>query len=145
MTRNRASTNFIVIHCAATPPNMDIGAADIDRWHRALGWLGIGYHWVIRRDGTVEQGRDELAVGAHEPSVNAVSVAVCLVGGVAADAKTAENNFTPEQWASLEKLVRELRERYPLTTILGHRDCPNVHKDCPSFDVKEWAASVGIN
>ena len=124
---------------------MDIGRADIDRWHRALGWFGIGYHWVIRRDGTIEAGRDERTVGAHEPSVNAVSVAVCLVGGVAeADKRTAENNFTPEQFASLEKLLRELRERYPNTTILGHRDCPNVAKDCPSFDVKSWAASVGL-
>jgi len=123
---------------------MDIGVADIDRWHRALGWLCVGYHYVIRRNGAVEKGRDEGAVGAHEPSVNAVSVAVCLVGGVAADVKTAENNFTPEQMASLETLLRELRQRYPNAVILGHRDCPNVRKDCPSFDAKEWAASVGL-
>lgn len=137
-------TSFIVVHCAATSPDMDIGAADIDRWHRALGWFGIGYHWVIRRNGTIEAGRAEATVGAHEPSVNAVSVAVCLAGGVAADKVTPENNFTDAQWASLEKLVRELRQRYPGTTILGHRDCPNVQKACPSFDVKEWAASVGL-
>lgn len=140
-TRKRVATNFIVVHCAATPPTMDIGAAEIDRWHRGNGWLCIGYHWVIRRDGTVEPGRDHGTVGAHEPSVNAVSEAVCLVGGVAADGKTPENNFTPEQFAALAEKLRELKEEYPDAVVLGHRDCPNVHKACPSFDVREWLST----
>lgn len=143
MTRNRATTRYIVIHSSATPPNMPVDAATIDRWHRARGWLMVGYNRVIRRDGVIEQGRPDDAVGAHAgPDYNAVSVAVCMAGGVAEDGKTPEANFTPEQWASLEKLVREWKVRYPGAKVVGHRDINST--ECPSFDVKEWAASVGL-
>ena len=53
----RKSTNYIVIHCSQTKPSMDIGAKEIDRWHRERGWLKIGYHKVIRRNGNIENGR----------------------------------------------------------------------------------------
>ena len=43
---NRKETKHIVIHCSATKPTMDIGAYEIDRWHRERGWLEIGYHFV---------------------------------------------------------------------------------------------------
>ncbi len=49
--------NLIVVHCAATPPSMNIGAAEIRKWHTDKGWSDIGYHYVIRRDGTQEEGR----------------------------------------------------------------------------------------
>jgi N-acetylmuramoyl-L-alanine amidase len=144
MTRNRLATNYIVIHSSATPPSAHVDAAVIDRWHRARGWLGIGYHKVIRRDGVVVVGRPEAAVGAHAgPEYNAVSVAVCMAGGVAeGDVSRPEKNFTPEQWASLEALVRDWKSRYPNAQIVGHRDLNPT--ECPSFDVKEWAASVGL-
>lgn len=143
MTRNRTSTQFIVIHSSATRASTYVDAAVIDRWHRANGWLMVGYNRVIRRDGTVDQGRPDDAVGAHAgPAFNGISVAVCMAGGVAEDGKTPENNFTPEQWVSLEKLVREWKSNYPDAQIVGHRDL--MATECPSFDVKEWAASVGL-
>ena len=61
----RLATKYIVIHCSQTRPSQNIGAKDIDRWHRERGWLKIGYHKVIKRDGTVEQGREDDAIGAH--------------------------------------------------------------------------------
>lgn len=124
MTRERAATNFIVIYSSATPPTIDIGAADIDRRHRALGWLCNGYHWVIRRNGAAERGRDDKLVGAHEPSLNAVSVAVCLVGGVAADGKTPDFNFTDEQIMSLHGLLADLGHRYPDAAIVSGGNYP---------------------
>ena len=48
----------IIIHCSATRAGQDITAADIDCWHRARGFWSIGYHYVIRLDGTIEPGRD---------------------------------------------------------------------------------------
>jgi N-acetylmuramoyl-L-alanine amidase len=53
----RKSTNWIAIHCSATRPSQDVGAADIRKWHKAQGWADIGYHFVIRRDGKIEKGR----------------------------------------------------------------------------------------
>lgn len=144
-TKKRASTDFIAIHCSATRPSQDIGAADIDRWHRGQGWQAIGYNYVIRRDGTVEEGREEDVIGAHVSGHNHNSLGICLVGGVSEkDVQIAENNFTPEQFESLKRLLLELRKKYPKARIQGHRDFPGVKKACPSFEVKDWLKKEGI-
>ncbi|MCQ4158782.1 N-acetylmuramoyl-L-alanine amidase [Roseomonas sp. GC11] len=137
---NRQATTHIVIHCSATPPKMNIGVKEIDRWHRLRGFFKIGYHFVIRRNGEIEPGRAESEIGAHVAGHNATSIGICLVGGVAEDNKTAQDNFTDKQWVALRRLLVDLRSRYPEATVLGHRDFPNVRKDCPSFSVSEWLA-----
>lgn len=142
--------DFLAVHCAATPATSDIGAAEIKSWHRAKGWVDIGYHFVIRRNGVVEKGRPADMPGAHEPKINRSSIAVCLVGGsppIGSEAHKkglGEANFTPAQYASLEKLLRELLMKHPNAEIIGHRDVPGVRKACPSFDVKVWAAERGL-
>ncbi|MGO3983368.1 N-acetylmuramoyl-L-alanine amidase [Pseudomonas sp. SAS7] len=141
-TKPRAETDYLVVHCSATRPSQDIGAADINRWHRAKGWRCIGYHFVIRRNGVVEKGRELDQIGAHVEGHNINSVGICMAGGVTeADINVPENNFTPEQFASLKHLLGELKEKYPNATIQGHRDFPKVAKACPSFDVKPWVAA----
>jgi N-acetylmuramoyl-L-alanine amidase len=141
----RKSTNWIAIHCSATRPSQDVGAADIRKWHKAQGWSDVGYHFVIRRNGKIEKGRAVDAVGAHVAGFNASSVGVCMVGGVSQkDFTKAENNFTKEQWASLKKLVADLSARYPKAKVRGHRDFPKVNKACPSFDAIAWAKKEGF-
>jgi N-acetylmuramoyl-L-alanine amidase len=141
--KKRLKTDYIVVHASATNPKTNVGAAEIDRWHRKRGFQAIGYHYVIKRDGTVEQGREEDVVGAHVEGFNSASVGICMVGGVSDQGKS-ENNFTEEQFKSLEVLLRELRKRYPKATIQGHRDFPNVAKDCPCFRTKEFVKELGI-
>lgn len=138
--RARTGTELIVVHCAATPPSMDIGAAEIDRWHRARGFRSIGYHAVIRRSGQIEAGRALGAMGAHARGFNAVSVGICLVGGLAEDGVTPAPSFTGAQFAALDRLVSALGRVYPGARLVGHRDLPNVDKACPCFDVSLWAA-----
>jgi len=139
----RKATNWIVVHCAATPPTLDVGVKEIRVWHKERGFVDIGYHFVIRRDGTVEVGRPENVIGAHVEGYNSDSVAVSLVGGV--DAKNQpENNFTPAQFAALALKLRELQAKYPHAKIQGHRDFPKVAKACPSFDVRKWIAETGV-
>lgn len=129
---------FIVVHCSATRPSQDFDVDDIRRMHLRRGFLDVGYHYVIKRDGTVEPGRPLDRQGAHAERFNHLSVGVCLIGGVSEDdVKVAEDNFTEEQFASLRSLLRELKLNFPGAEILGHRDLPNVHKACPSFDVRE--------
>lgn len=131
--------NLIVIHCSATDDDVDIGVAEIRKWHLDKGWSDIGYHWVIRRDGTVEKGRPEDVAGAHAEGHNAHSIGVCMVGGVEADDKMkAECNFTRAQWAALPTVVHQLLARYPESVVLGHRDLPGVTKACPCFDARAW-------
>lgn len=144
-TRARTKTDYIAVHCSATSEKQDIGAADIDKWHRAKGWQCIGYHYVIRRNGKIEEGRDKDAVGAHVSDWNDCSVGICMVGGVDADnINKAENNFTEEQFESLHELLLEMQLYYPDAKIQGHRDFPKVAKACPSFDVSEWLKTVDI-
>jgi len=128
-TKKRTDTHWIAIHCAATPPDMDIGFAEIDRWHKERGWIGCGYHKIIRRDGTVEDGRDIDAMGAHVRGFNQTSVGVCLIG---------TDTFTDEQFESLANLIADLLAKYPSASLRGHRDFPNVKKECPGFDVQKW-------
>lgn len=151
----RKSTELIVVHVSATPPSWDHGAQAIDQMHRARGWSGIGYHFVIRRDGTIENGRGIDQIGAHVAGFNSNSIGICLVGGVDERGKPAFN-ATPEQMATLERLCRELVKKYPSAKICGHRDLspdrdkdgiiePHEHlKACPCFDAIPWAASKGL-
>lgn len=131
--KKRTETNTIFVHCSATKPSQDIGARQIRIWHKhGKGWLDIGYHLVIKRDGTVEEGRPLDVVGAHAFGHNGDSVAVCLVGGI--DEKgEADSNFTSEQYESLKTVIKSLKGKYENATIKGHRDVS--YKDCPSFDV----------
>lgn len=139
----RRSTDYLVIHCSATPGTLDIGAKEIRGWHLQKGWSDIGYHFVIRRNGRVELGRPENLVGSHVQGHNANSLGICLVGGT--DAKQRpENNFTAEQWASLQTLLMRLTQKYPNAKILGHRDFPKVAKACPCFDAIKWAQEMGF-
>lgn len=108
--------------------------------HLQRGFIDVGYHFVIKRDGTIQEGRSLDRQGAHVSGYNHLSVGVCLIGGVTEDdVNVAENNFTEAQFASLRGLLTKLKaNHFPPAEILGHRDLPNVHKACPSFDVREW-------
>lgn len=127
--------NLIVVHCADTYARMDIGVKEIDKWHRARGWNGIGYHYVIRRDGTVETGRNEYIAGAHVSGHNANSIGICYAGGKGDDNRP-EDNRTPEQKAALTNLIAKLRAKYPEASVVGHRDLDR-NKACPCFDAKK--------
>ena len=79
--------NQIIVHCSATPPSMIVGADDIRKWHKARGWSDIGYHYVIKRNGVTEKGRDITRVGAHAKGHNEDSLGVVLIGGIDEDGK----------------------------------------------------------
>lgn len=128
---------FIAIHCSATPGDRDVRIADIDRMHRMRGFLSVGYHYVIERDGKLQPGRKLTQRGAHVENFNHCSIGVCLIGGVDSKLKP-EANFTDAQLATLKALVGTLSKAYPRAVVQGHRDFPNVAKACPSFDVRTW-------
>jgi N-acetylmuramoyl-L-alanine amidase len=131
------SPDYLVVHCSDTPARMDIGAKDIDRWHRNQGWQGIGYHWVIRRNGKLEMGRPENRQGAHTLKYNHRSLGICLVGGRANHSPRPINNFTRAQFTTLKKLLAQLKTRHPRAKIVGHGQL-NHDRACPSFDVTTW-------
>lgn len=132
----RGETDWLIVHCSATKPSQNVDAKEIDRWHRRNGWLSIGYHYVIRRDGVIEKGRPDDVIGAHTQGHNSNSVGICLVGGIN-DKGEAEANFTAEQYGQLKTLLDVLERKYPDAIVSGHRDF-TPHKECPSFDVRSW-------
>ena len=129
---------LIVIHCSAVRPDQTSSAAQIDTWHRQRGFhLGIGYHYVIRRNGEIEAGRPEYLVGAHCKNHNAHSIGVCYEGGLNARGQPADTR-TEAQKKTLLSLLRALKVDYPDALIVGHHDL-NPLKACPCFDAaKEY-------
>ncbi len=129
----------IIIHCSATKPKQDIGVNEIRRWHKDRGWSDIGYHYVIRKDGTTEDGRPNQRSGAHAKGHNKHSIGICLVGGLDADGNPSPK-YSKEQRRALRKLVDFLQQTYcvPSSGVLGHRQLPNVAKSCPCFNVTRW-------
>lgn len=126
--------NLIVIHCADTYARMDIGVKEIREWHLAKGFNDIGYHYVIRRDGTIEAGRPLEKPGAHAAGYNSQSIGICYAGGKG-DNDKPEDNRTPVQKQTLHDLVNSLKQQFPQAKIVGHRDLPGVQKVCPCFSV----------
>lgn len=136
--KNRETTKYLVVHCSATQNVSSFTWKTIDQMHRQQGWLGIGYHFVILTDGTIQRGRPLEAIGSHVKGYNNCSVGICLIGGVNAKGKSVDN-FTEEQKESLKCLLDYLRGYYKdEVVVLGHRDFAGVNKDCPCFDVKGW-------
>lgn len=116
--------NKHIIHCS------DSTFGDVEtirRWHKERGWIDIGYHFVIKRDGTVEVGRDISAMGAHCLGQNRNSIGTCLIG---------KKSFNKKQFDALKNLHTLLKVFYPEVTVHGHREFSN-YKTCPNFDVKE--------
>ena len=138
----------IILHCSANGPSCTFGVKEIRRFHTmpvsqgGRGWSDIGYHYVIKRDGTLEEGRPLEKAGAHTTGYNAESIGICLVGGVESDGRTPDDNFTTAQFETLARLIESLRSRWPKATIHGHSEFAN--KACPVFSVPKFLKSYGI-
>ena len=124
---------LIIVHCSANRAGSALRMADIDSYHRSLGWIGCGYHYVIPTDGAIEPGRPEEMVGAHCKNHNRHSIGVCYIGGLSKDGKPADTR-TDAQRIALRNLLEQLHRRYPDALIVGHRDL-DPQKVCPCFDV----------
>jgi N-acetylmuramoyl-L-alanine amidase len=128
--------NEIIVHCSATKPSMDIGADWIRKIHvQQNKWKDIGYHYVIRRNGAIENGRLLSQIGAHCEGHNTGTIGICMVGGISETGR-AENNFTPAQFETVQRLIRDLVAEFPaIVKLSGHNDYAN--KACPCFNVHD--------
>jgi N-acetyl-anhydromuramyl-L-alanine amidase AmpD len=131
--KKRKSTSLIVLHHAAAST---ASADKVHEWHLARGWTGIGYHYYVRKDGSVYRGRPEDTVGAHEPAANEISVAICFEGNFETDVMSSA------QYGAGEKLIKDVLTRYPITAIKGHRDFAATACPGKNFPLGKFAASV---
>ena len=133
--------NEIIVHCTATQEGKDFHVADVDKWHKANGWKGIGYHFLVTLDGTVEKGRSLSEAGAHCTGHNAHSIGVCYVGGLDKNGKPKDTR-TAEQKRALLELIVMLIIKYPEAKIYGH--CDFAAKACPCFDVQKEYYNINL-
>lgn len=116
----RDTTDMIVIHHTGNPEDDDLSAEEIHESHLAQGWAGIGYHFVIRKDGTIEQGRPMDAIGAHAYGENSHTIGIHVCGNFDLGSPTQA------QIESLSYLVGWVAEQYNITSdymhVVGHRD-----------------------
>ena len=131
------SITLIIVHCSANKAGSALRMADIDRYHRSLGWKCCGYHYVIPTDGSIEVGRPEEMVGAHCVNHNKYSIGVCYIGGLAADGITPADTRTEAQKRALQQLLADLKQRYPKALVLGHCELDYRKPHCPGFDAAE--------
>lgn len=136
--------NLIVLHCSATRINQNFPIEALEACHKARGFRTIGYHFYITKDGTLFPGRPEWQVGAHAKGYNANSIGICYEGGLDEHGKPADTR-TFAQKITMEELLRSLLSDYPDARIVGHRDLPGVHKDCPCFDTRKWVEENDIH
>ncbi len=125
---------YIVIHCTATGHNTKI--ENIKKyWKETLGWKSPGYHFIIEANGNITQLHPESLPSNGVAGRNSTLINVAYIGGVDANGKSVDNRTT-HQKAALIGMVKELKKRYPDAEVVGHRDFPNVKKDCPCFDAR---------
>lgn len=137
---NKRTIDEIIVHCSATPEGKDYTVEDIRRSHLARGFSDIGYHYIIYRDGSIHQGREESKIGAHCTGHNSHSIGICYIGGCTVDGKTPKDTRTIAQKTSLLSLLRELKNKYPKASIHSHKDFAN--KACPSFNATKEYSSI---
>ena len=133
--QNYRRIDLIVIHCSATRCDRPFPLEAVIACHRARGFATVGYHYYVTRDGTVHAGRPLYQEGAHATGYNRHSIGVCYEGGLNALGVPADTR-TAAQKDTLLKLMNRLKTDYADARIVGHRDLPNVHKECPCFDAQ---------
>lgn len=125
---------FIAVHCTATAQTATV--ENIQKyWREHLGWQMPGYHFIIKPNGEAVQLLDIEKISNGVAGFNHETINISYIGGV--DSKNnPKDTRTDAQKATLLKLLKELKIKYPNAVIQGHRDFPNVKKACPSFDAK---------
>ena len=143
LKKSKRTIREIIIHCTDTPEGRDYTVEQIRADHKRQGWSDIGYHYVIYRNGHIENGRDVNLIGAHcqKGGHNTYSIGIAYVGGCEAKPgveykdQRRKDTRTLAQRASLMKLLMDLRKLYPEAKIYGHHDF-EPSKLCPCFDAK---------
>lgn len=130
----RASTQYIALHHAAAKK---CSANDVDAWHKGNGWIGIGYHFFVRKDGTIYRGRPLWALGAHVSGKNNVAIGICAEGDY-----SKEKAMPQAQKLALAELLDYLISyHYPQAKIVGHGEigasaCPGANY--PLYELKNY-------
>lgn len=119
----RSTTDLLILHHSGTTTCTPDG---VHSSHVGNGWAGIGYHYLVRKDGTIYRGRPEDTVGAHAYGANSHSIGVCFEGNY-----QEETDMPAAQLAAGQALVADIKRRWGITKVIGHKDVSGSTTDCP--------------
>jgi N-acetyl-anhydromuramyl-L-alanine amidase AmpD len=135
LTYNNVVKNIVLHHAEASVCSI----YDIHTWHLEKGWSGCGYHYFVRKDGSIYRGRPESAQGSHCPGQNITSIGIC-----------AEGNYMSEEMPLIQKLrimelIKDIKSRYNIEKIVGHGEvyatsCPGTKY--PLSEIKKGEISM---
>ena len=142
--KERQQTNLIVIHSSLTPATRDDGIEYLRSRHMRQGCIEVGYHFVIRRNGVIEQGRPIHATGSHCGDRDVDSSGICMIGGGDNKHKAKGPDYTSAQMRTLAYVCLTLIRIYPAAEVVGpHRTTPST--SCPVFNVADWWVELSLN
>lgn len=129
--RPQRQVHAVFLHCSASDDEALAGAGllrEIERWHLARGFSGIGYHFVIDKNGVLMRGRDTEATPAAQQNFNKGTLAICVHG-------LAKEKFTDAALATAQGLCDQINHAYRGNIVFrGH--CEVSAKSCPVFDFR---------
>jgi len=126
---NRA-VHSVFLHCSASDLPEHDSVDVIEDWHKQRGWDGIGYHYFIKKDGTIQVGRDLEKIPIAQSGHNTGSIAICLHG-------LKKEKFTNDQYNSVVSVCSAIRGQYMPQKIKFRGHCEVSSKTCPVFDYKK--------
>ena len=142
--------NQVIVHATETTTDKNIGAIEINNINNELGFDGIAYHYVIRRDGRLQRGRPVNKKGEHvvDATIEKESIGIVLVGGLNCSSGDpnptsfrSSQSFTISQYDTLEKFLTAFYRKYPGGKVFGHNDIDPTETD-PYFDVQDYVESL---
>ena len=152
-----SKTQYLVIHCTATPAGREVSSDDIRRWHtdpkpKGRGWSQVGYTDLFHVNGGVERlvsnneddNVDWWDITNGVAGKNSVCRHIVYAGGMTIENKKPFDSRSIMQKEAMRKYVIEFRRRNPGAKIVGHNYFDK-GKACPSFDVQVWLLGIGIN
>jgi 5-hydroxyisourate hydrolase-like protein (transthyretin family) len=121
----------ITVHCLDTKNGDPVPVASVDAWHKARGWTGVGYHFLIQPDGRIDEGRKLTKLGAHVEGANLGNIGIALPG---------RTKFTAAQFRALRQLISELKVQYGIDPweIYTHAQWASAQKQgktCPNISI----------
>lgn len=137
----------ITIHCSATREDRDFTENQVRDSHIARGFRTWGYHFYIRKNGSIVKMRPIDQMGAHASGFNS-SIGICYEGGLDSSGKPKDTR-TQAQKDSIRKLLHQLVPEHNIKYLSGHRDLsPDLNgngiieewewaKSCPCYDVQK--------
>ena len=148
----RARTVGIILHDSHTTDS-ELSIGDVPRWAdaarelgRKMGYLDIGYNFIVERDGTAVETRDRRLIGSHTPGLNMETIGICWVGGRVLAGGLAVDNRTDDQKDTLLRLCHELRIQFTedgtVPWVKGHSEVQKYRNralpPCPPMDMDEF-------